>query len=244
MKTVLITGCNRGLGRALLDTFARNGLNVVALIRKASEEFSNHIDELASAYNTTIKVFTADLTSESSINNALVQIENDGITIDVLVNNAAYNCGNKAVFNTEYSEVDDSFRINYLAPFLLSKKLISGMIDKGAGCIINITSVAGMVAEPGDSAYGASKMALNCLTKSLAQEVAPFNIRVNGVACSVIETDMFKSFDDKQQKKLTKRVALKRASSMDEVCDMVFYLASEKASFITGAIIPVDGGFV
>lgn len=100
-----------------------------------------------------------------------------------------------------------------------------------------------MNVEPGECAYGASKAALNLSVKSLAQEFAPFGIRINGLACGILDTGMFTSFDEKLKKKFLKRVALKRAAKLEEISSLALFLASERASYITGSIINIDGGF-
>ena len=144
----------------------------------------------------------------------------------------------------EYEDVDKSFKINYLAPFYISKRISNLMARQGNGVILNITSVASITSEPGGAAYDASKAALNQFTKSLAQELAPFNIRVNAVACSVIETDMFNQMDAKVQKKILKRIAFKRAANLKEIYSVLHFLASDNSSYVTGQIIRVDGGFL
>lgn len=118
------------------------------------------------------------------------------------------------------------------------------MARQGNGVILNITSVASITSEPGGAAYDASKAALNQFTKSLAQELAPFIIRVNAVACSVIETDMFNLMDAKVQKKILKRIAFKRAANPNEIYSALHFLASDDSSYVTGQIIRVDGGFL
>ena len=144
----------------------------------------------------------------------------------------------------DYKDVETAFRVNYFAPFYITKRIVSGMIRAGKGTIIDITSTVSINAEPGESAYGASKAALNLSIKSIAQELAPFNVRVNGIACGIMNTGMFQEFDDKLKKKFLKRVALKRAAELNEISAMALFLASDNSSYITGAILKVDGGFV
>lgn len=244
MKTALITGCNRGLGKQLLIDFSSNGYSIVALIRKQSGEFDSLCAELYSKYQTPIKQLYADFSSEIELGKAMDLLEESDIDIDVLINNAGVNTKAAPIFNMEYQDVLEAFKINYLAPFLITKRISSMMIRRGQGSIIDITSTVSINIEPGETAYGASKAALNLSIKSLAQELAPFGVRINGIACGILDTGMFQAFDDKLKKKFLKRVALNRPAELNEISDMALYLASDKSSYITGSIIRVDGGFV
>lgn len=239
MKTALITGCNRGLGKALLKAFSDSGFKIIALIRSTSEEFEDYCNQ----FPTEVSFINADLSDKHSLQQAVEEISNVDVDIDVLINNAAVN-NNKPIFYIDYEDVDVSFRVNYFAPLLISKAVAQKMIDRDIkGNIINITSVAANSTEPGGCIYDATKSALNTMTRSLSQELAPFDIRVNGIACSVLNTDMFNGFNDKLKKKVLKRIAMKRPASLDEVADCALFLASDKASYITGDILNVDGGY-
>lgn len=243
MKTIVITGCNRGLGKQLFLSFAEKGYRIIAFIRKQNEEFSEFVDELKEKYSADIRVVYADFREESSLNRALDEIENMNLKIDVLINNAGINNSTRPIFNTEYSDVEECFKVNYFAPFLITKRIASLMIHEGDGSIVNISSTVSINTDMAESCYGASKAALNLFTKSVAQELAPFNVRMNAVACGVMNTDMFNGFDDKVKKKATKRIGLRRPAELSEIASMVMYLASEESKYITGSIIPVDGGF-
>lgn len=243
MKTVLLTGCNRGLGKVLLHAFAEAGYSIIALNRKEYDEFNEYSKYLSKKYDIIVTPYYADFGSEESLNHALASIEESCVKIDVLVNNAGINNSTKSMFFTEYQEVEDCFKVNYFAPFLITKRIANMMIHESYGSIINISSTVSINTDMGESCYGASKAALNLFTKSIAQELVPFNVRVNAVACGIMRTDMFNSFDEKVQKKVTKRIGLKRAAELDEIASMVLYLASDRASYIIGSIIPVDGGF-
>lgn len=242
MKTALITGCNRGLGEAILKAFAANGYNIIALVRNCSDSFRDMISSVKESSGVDIIPICAELSEKESLEKAIIQITQMERQIDVLVNNAAINIC-KPVFYMEYEDVEKSFRTNYFAPFLLAKEIGGLMIRQGCGNIINISSVASLDTEPGGAAYDASKSALNTLTRSVAQEMAPFGVRVNAVACSVVETDMFTSMKDDVKKKILKKVALKRAATYNEITDTLLFLASDKASYITGQILRVDGGY-
>lgn len=244
MKTVMITGCNRGLGKQLLIDFSAAGYSIVALIRKHSDEFDVLCADLFSKNHTKVTQLYADFSNENDLEQAMDQLESSNIDIDVLINNAGVNTKAVPIFNMEYHDVLEAFKINYLAPFYITKRVSSMMIRRGEGAIIDITSTVSINVEPGETAYGASKAALNLSIKSLAQELAPFGVRINGIACGIMNTGMFQAFDDKLKKKFLKRVALNRPAELNEISEMVLYLASDKSSYVTGSIIRIDGGFV
>jgi len=145
---------------------------------------------------------------------------------------------------TEYSDVFYSFTVNYFAPFLITKRISEIMIRQEEGAIVNITSMMSFSRQPGGSCYNTSKAALNQFTLSIAQELAPFNVRVNAVACGSFQADMFEKLNEIVQKKLIKATALKRLATTKEITSTVMFLASERSSYITGEIIRVDGGAV
>lgn len=243
MKTVLITGCNRGLGLAILQKYAINGYNVIACIRKENVEFSAICKDFEENNNIKITPIYFELTDASQIESAISSIEEMGCSIDVLINNAGINVM-KPLLYTEYEDLQKSFQINYFAPVLITKFVSHIMMRQGYGSIINVTSMGSLGHQAGGAIYDASKAALNQLTITAAQELAPFGIRVNAVACGPIKTDMFTSMPEKVQKKLTKATAMGRAAEIHEIVDFIYTLSSEQTSYITGQIIRVDGGAI
>ena len=151
MKNVLITGCNRGLGKVLLENFAKEGYNIVALIRKEQEDFNEFVKVVQQTYGVKIAQYYADFSSETSLNNALNQIESSGIGIDVLINNAGVNTKAQPIFYMEFKDVVDAFAVNYFAPFLITKRIADIMVHgmAGKGSIINISSTVSQNVEPG-----------------------------------------------------------------------------------------------
>lgn len=242
MKTIVITGCTRGIGKGLMERYASEGYDVIALIRKESETFTEEAKRISETYHVTITPVYTEMENESSLKKALAVIEKMECSVDILINNAAVNIS-KPAFYMEYEDVERSFKVNYFAPFLISKEIGAMMMRQGWGNIVNITSVAGLTPEPGGAAYDASKAALNAFTKSFAQELAPFGVRVNAVACSVVETDMFAGLKTDVQRKILKRIAMKRPSTIEEVANTILFITSVQASYITGQIICVDGGY-
>ncbi|MBR1799710.1 MAG: SDR family oxidoreductase [Bacteroidales bacterium] len=243
MKTVVITGCNRGLGLTLLDRFAAQQHNIIAITRCPDSSFMDHCHTVAMQNNVDITHHHCDLTDHDALDHMLNDIEASEAEIDILVNNAAIN-QMKPLAYVDYDDLQTTFQTNYFAPVIITRRMAMLMMRRGSGAIVNITSTGSLGAQPGGTLYDASKAALNQFTRTLGQELASFGIRVNAVACGPIATDMFGQLSDKVQQKLVKSTAMKRAATPDEIADTVLYLASSRATYITGQIIPVDGGSI
>ena len=240
--TIVLTGANRGLGHAILLGLAKSGYDIVACVRK-KEQYVTDFGIIAKEYGVQIYPIECHLNDETSIDVCWEEINHLNIDLYGLVNCAGI-MELKPVLFTSYEDVEQMFRVNYYAPFLMCKHAAESLVRRGSGAIVNISSMASLGSQPGGAAYDASKAALNQLTKTLAQELAPFSIRANAVACGPINTEMFANMGDKERNKLIKSVALKRAAEPDEIVKSVLFLLSEDSSFITGQIIRVDGGAI
>ena len=241
-KTALITGCNRGLGKALMHAFAAEGYDIIAMVRNMSSDYEETVKTLQQQ-GTDVFPVCVELTDRMALQKTLHDIMAMERPIDVLINNAGINVS-KPIFFMEYEEIEKSFQVNYFAPFLLIKEISSLMVRQGYGNIINISSVTSLETMPAGSAYNASKAALNYLTMSGAQELAQFGVRINAIACGVINSDMFAELKPEVQKKNLKRVAVKRTAEYSEITNTALFLCSDNASYITGQVIRVDGGYV
>lgn len=241
MKTVLITGCNGGLGKELLKKFTNNRYNVIACSFPQDETFVKECDDLAKDRGVDIKHISYDSTKQEELDAGCKTIEAYEGDIDVLINCAGANII-KPLMYTEYEDLQKTFMINYFATVLVTKALAGKMMMQGKGCIINISSIGSLGQQTGGACYDASKAAMNQFTKSIAQELAPFNIRVNAIAPAPMRTTMFENMPEKTQKNLVKNVAFKRPVEPSEVANVAFFLASDDAAFITGQIVRVDGG--
>lgn len=243
MAKVFITGSNRGLGLGLLRRFASLGYDVLAHTRKQYTSFEAQCRDLEKEFGIKIYHIYFELSDVGQMDLVFDSLENEGIEVDVLVNNAGINTM-KPLLYTDYNEMEESFRVNYYAPVMITKRICSIMMRQGHGAVVNVTSMGSLGHQPGGSIYDASKAALNQFTITAAQELAPLGIRVNAVACGPINTDMFASMPEKVQSKLIKYTALKRAANLDEIIDTIIFLSSENSSYITGQILRVDGGAI
>lgn len=238
---VIITGCNRGIGKAMVEAFASSGANIWACARKASHEFEIWLKETAEKHNIWIKPVYFELTDTESINAGIQSIINDGQPIDVLINNA----GISTVGLLSMSKVDDierMFQVNYFSMLRIIQKVSKKMSRQRSGVIINMGSLAGIEPQPGKIAYGSSKAAVMLMTKCLAKELGPMGIRVNSIAPGPIETEMIHQYNDTMLEKLASESALRRLGRKEEIAQVAVFLASDNASYINGEVIRVDGG--
>lgn len=237
----IITGCNRGIGTALVEAFAGAGYNVWACARKMSSDFEKWLDETSSKNNVRIRPIYFEMTDEPALNTAIQSIIDEGLSIDVLINNA----GVSTVGLLSMSKVDEIkhlFDVNYFAMLRIIQKVSKRMSRQRKGIIINMGSIAGIEPQPGKIAYGSSKAAVMMMTKCLAKELGPMGIRVNAIAPGPIETEMIHQYKDEMLEKLASESALRRLGKKEEIAQVALFLASDQASYINGEIIKVDGG--
>lgn len=240
-KTALVTGANRGIGKSITETFARNGANVFACLRTLSSETEIWMRELEFKYGIFVKPILLDLSDDASVKNVVKEVIAIRSRLDVLVNNAGIASGSLFQMTT-IAELKKLFEINFFSQILLSQSLARLMVKNKSGSIINIASTAGVIADPGTMAYGVSKAAFARATQSMATELGASNIRVNAIAPSVTRTDMFDQMSVEARDNLINSSALKRVAEPQDIADVALFLASDLSSFVTGQIIRVDGG--
>ena len=240
-KTVLITGCNRGIGKEALRLFAENGYNLICCIRKENAEFSSYITELKEVSKIDVEIIYFDMTDEYSIKEALKPILKERRQINVLINNAGVATGGFLQM-TSMKQLKEVFQINYFSHVLITQLITKLMMRQKSGCIINMGSVAGLDNFAGYTAYGASKAAMMAFTRTIARELAPYNIRVNAIAPGLTDTGMADQMEEKAWKEMVERTDMNRLGKPHEIAQMMLFLASEEASFITGQVYRVDGG--
>lgn len=236
-KVALVTGSTRGIGRAIAARLVQEGAVVVVTGRdgQAAEAVARELGE-GRAYGMALEVSDPD-----SVDTLLKSVEERLGGVDILVNNAGITRDTLLMRMSE-ADWDQVMSVNLKGAFRCSKGVLRGMLKKRWGRIINITSISGLIGNPGQTNYSASKAALIGFTKSLAREVASRGITVNAVAPGFIETDMSDALGTEQKEALAERIPQGRFGKPEDVAGCVAFLASEDASYITGHTLVVDGG--
>ena len=240
-KTALITGCNRGIGRGILEAFVKEGASVIACTRSVDEALTETYQQLAAQHGVQIYPVCMDLSDPESIKLGMKVVAELKVPIDILVNNAGIAKFRPFVM----SKVDDfkeMMQVNLYAPVQISQYVVKNMLKQRKGSIINFCSVSGLDSNSGNAAYGASKAAIASLTRTMAKELAKVNIRVNAVAPGFVDTDMNKQIAADYMESILPQIALERVADVSEVANTVLFLASDESSYITGQVIRIDGG--
>lgn len=241
-KTVVVTGAAKGIGAAIASLFAKNGYNVVINYNTSEAEALRLSDTLNSHGYSTI-TFKADVSNTTEAQLLIDYAVKTFGDVDVLINNAGIS--EQKLF-TDITDNDWSkmISVNLGSVFNCSKAVSPLLIKKHNGTIVNVSSVWGVCGASCEVHYSASKSGVIGLTKALAKELGPSNIRVNCVAPGVIATDMNKQHSAETLAELADSTPLCRIGSPEEVAEAVYFLASDKASYITGQTLCVDGGFI
>ncbi len=237
-KVVIVTGAGSGIGAATAKRFANDGFNVV--LNGRNERKLQDIADAIGSENTL--VLQGDVSSEADVDTLIAQTLKTYQRLDVVVNNAGVFVGG-TIDQVSASDWDQQMAINAKGPFLVTKAALPHLEDT-KGAIINVSSVSGIGGDWGAFAYDASKGAVTLMTKALALDFAPKGVRINAVAPSLTDTDMaeFAMKNDEIVSAFKNRIAMGRAGKSEEVADVIAFLASDDARFVTGTIIPVDGG--
>ncbi len=235
-KTVLITGATGGIGLSIAEKFYKKKYN---LVLTGTNDIKLKLLESTFTLNT--KVIKCNLAESKEIANLLELIPIEFMGVDILINNAGITKDNLFLRMKE-NEWDDVLNINLKANFSLCKVLVKNMIKKRWGRIINISSAVAKMGNVGQTNYAASKAALEGLTRSLALEIASRGVTVNAVAPGFINTEILDSIDQEKLQAMTKNIPIGRMGDVEDIANIVSFLASDESSYITGQVLHVNGG--
>jgi len=236
-KKALVTGALRGIGKTIADLFIAEGAEVWGLDYKTPED----LDARTTAAGGKLHWVQLDLSVLSSIEEVIEKTIKEAGGFDIVVNNAGITRDNLS-FRMSIEEWQKVLDINLSAAFFVSRTAARDMIRKRTGSIINMASVVGIHGNGGQANYSASKAGLIGVTKSLANETASRGVRVNAIAPGYIESDMTAAVPEEARKKMIEAIPLKRTGKQEDVAKAVLFFASDDSSYITGQVLPVDGG--
>jgi 3-oxoacyl-[acyl-carrier protein] reductase len=240
-KTALVTGAARGIGQAIAVKLAAEGADV-ALCDLQAEWLAETAAKVA-ALGRRAQCYTVDVSNGEQVQAVVAGVEKDFGRIDILVNNAGIT---KDTFLIRMSEADwDAvLNINLKGTFLFSKAVARPMMKQRSGAIVNVASIIGLIGNAGQCNYAASKAGVIALTKSVAKELAGRGIRANAVAPGFIKTKMTEKLPEDIQKKMLEAIPLARFGEPEDVANVVLFLASDAAAYVTGQVVTVCGGMV
>ena len=241
MKTVVVTGASKGIGRAVAKEFANNGYNVVICYNKSVSDAQQLLNEVSQT--TRAIAVKVDVSNEDDVKNMVEITKKTFGNIDVLVNCAGVS-DTRLLIDSTKDDYDFVFDTNMRGTYNTCKLVGREMLSNQSGKIINISSIWGVLGGSCESVYSASKGAIIAFTKALAKELGPNGINVNAVAPGFIQTDMTKNVTEEIRQEIMDNSALGRLGTPEDVAGVVSFLASEKSEFITGQVISVDGGWL
>ena len=239
-KIAIVTGASRGIGRAIAKKLAEEGATV-AFTFLSSVEKGKELEKELSALGVKAKGFQSDAANAKACEDLVTVVVAEFGTVDILVNNAGITRDNLLMRMTE-AQWDEVINANLKSVFNLTKAIQRPMLKAKKGSIINMTSVVGIEGNAGQSNYAASKAGIIGFTKSVAQELGSRNIRSNAVAPGFIETEMTAALDPKIKEGWIEDIPLRRTGTVEDVANLVAFLASDNSSYITGQVISICGG--
>ena len=237
-KNAIITGSNRGIGKAIVEAYAKNGANIWACARKENPDFEREMKELSEKYHVWIKPIYFEMSDEEQIKGGVKRILAEKQNIDILVNNAGII---KRIPMCDMT-AREIYETDVFGPMLLTQLILKKMTRQKQGNIINMSSAAALGANPGNSVYGSAKAALTHWTEILATEVTQNGIRVNAIAPGNIETDILSAHREDARTELEAASLMGRLGKPEEIAEVAVFLASDMSSFVNAQVISVNGG--
>lgn len=242
-KNVFITGGSRGIGKATVYELSQRGCNICFTYLKNEQLANNTINTLISQFpNQKFKAIKCDVSNYDSCQKAIKIVQEFfEDCIDILINNAGI-INDSVLYMMSSEKWEEVINTNINSLYNITQPLIFDFLKKKNGVIVNVSSVAGVYGNIGQTNYSTTKAGIIGFTKSLSKEVGNQGIRVNAVAPGFIETDMAQTIDNQKLKEFTKNISLKRAGKVEEVAKVIAFLCSEDSSYITGQTLIIDGG--
>ena len=241
-KIALVTGSSRGIGRAIARELAREGWKVCINYRVRRDCAESLLEEI-SAFGGEAMIYGADVSRREEVNAMVAAIESNWGAVSLLVNNAGV--AGQALFQDVTDELwHRYFSVNVDGAFHAIQAVLPPMLREHEGCIINVSSMWGLRGASCEVTYSCTKAALIAMSRSLALELAPTNIRVNCITPGVIKTDMLDALPAEVLPQLAEETPLRRLGTPEDIAHLAVFLASDKSSFITGQVITADGGFI
>ncbi len=241
-KNAIVTGARTGIGYGVVEKFASLGINVWAVVHREDSEFLAKIQELSTRYNVWITPIYIDLSDEEQIKQGVQSIIKEKKPIDILVNAAGVLSPKRLFTMTSMADVRKLMDVNFFAVLQMSQLVSRMMMRQKSGSIVNISSMSAWGDDTAQLEYAVSKAAINCATKKMAKELGACGVRVNAVAPGVIETKMLAEANEEDVANLVSGTSLKRLGQPKDVADLIAYLVSDEASYVTGQVIRIDGG--
>lgn len=241
-KAAVITGCNRGIGKKILEIFSKNNAVIFACVRKIDSSFKNLISDISKKYNNKIIPIEVNFEDLESVKISAQSIIDKNIPIEILVNNAGI-IENSLFQMTTIKNLKKIFDVNFFSQSLFTQIILKSIIKNKKGSIVYISSTSALDGIVGRNSYSASKAAIISQANTLSREVGRTNIRVNVVSPGLTDTDMMKkNTQNKVLEETISKLSLKRVASTEEIANVVLFLSSDLSSYITGQTIRVDGG--
>lgn len=241
-KTVLVTGSSRGIGQAIALAFGRAGYNIVLNASKSAKQLAE-VRALLELEGVPVLAVLADVSDYDACRDLFAQIEQRFGAVDVLVNNAGIS--HIGLFtDMSPNEWKRVLSVNLESVLHCTHLAVPAMVRKKSGVILNISSMWGEIGASCEAVYSASKGGVNAFTKAMAKELGPSQIRVNAISCGVIDTEMNACFSAEEKQALIEEIPLMRLGKAEEVGELAVFLASERAAFLTGKILTIDGGML
>lgn len=239
-KVILITGAARGIGRDIAETLAKNPDNIIIANYNKSEEQAKEMQLKLKKENINIEIIKADVSKRDEVKKMIEEVLNKYKKIDVLINNAGIS--QYKLFNDiTDDDWDNIININLKSAFIVSQEVVRNMIQNKSGCIINISSIWGVIGASMEVAYSTSKAGIIGLTKSLAKELGPSNIRVNAIAPGIIDTGMNARFSEDEINSIKEEIPLEKIGKTADVTRCVQWLINDE--YTTGQVISINGGW-